>query len=142
MKLADLFKKDRDFHSEKDIKEFIVHSKNYKSELESSTNSSAVVIFETSKQKTWLVSTSERLYCILDDTRNEKPNINWSTPKKALIFNNQVILKISSKDKTKMAGLVDIGENHKNWLYTKSIFKDEDIESKIKNLISHCMINA
>lgn len=142
MRLADLFKNDGEFRSEKDIKEFIVHSKNYNSELESSTNSSAVIIFETSKQKTWLVSTSERLYCILDDTRKDKPNINWSAPKNLLISNSQVMLKISSKDKTKTAGLVDIGENHKNWLYTKSLFRDEDIESKIKNLISHSMINS
>ena len=38
----------------------------------------ALLIFQTSKQQTWLVATRTRLYCVLDDLRRSFRPVRWS----------------------------------------------------------------
>ena len=138
MKISDLFDSDAFFHPEEEIKSWIKSSKNYQGE--DPLGAETLLIFSTSKQRTWLVATLEMLYCILDDARKENPHINWSMGKNALIHNGNVTLNVSSRDKTDRTGLVDIGPTHKNWLFTKQLFKGKDIESSIKDLLRRAMV--
>ncbi len=141
MRVSNLFDSVANFHSEQEVQQFIVHSKNYDAGKESPIDAGALVIFETSKQKTWLVTTQERLYCILDDIREPAMHINWSIRKNLVVSDNSVKLDIKTKDNTAVTGRIDIGENHKNWLYSKSLFKKRDISSEIGKLITTNMIH-
>lgn len=115
----------RDYYSKDEIIQFINNSKHYNSHLEELGKATALLFFQTSKQKTWLVSTNKRLYCILDDNRKNKPNINWSISKQNLLDS-----EINTRDYSEEMGLVDIGPE-KNWFYSKRLFIESDIKTSI-----------
>ncbi len=144
MVFAEFFDYDSEFISESEIKNYIKNSINFKADLENPDDSEALSIFQTVKQKTWLVSTNRRLYCILDDIRKEKPHINWSIQKSDLVDGSKIIIDLithETRKKYKTIGCVDIGQNHKNWLYSKPMFKDQDIVESIKMLIYRNMVD-
>lgn len=140
MKASDFLLGSRSLLDEADIVETIKDSKNYRRELDEGDNPVVLPIFKTSKQRTWLVATNRRLYCILDDNRKEKPRINWSMSKKNIAEDGDIVLEIQSRDKTEKTGLVDIGPGHKNWLYSKNLFADRDIADKIRDIVQTKMI--
>ena len=129
----------RNFVSKRDIINVVRHSSNYNSGKENLKDADALLIFKTSNQQTWIVSTNERLYCILDDVRKDTPHINWSDPKEQHVSQNMVITKIRVRDKSEKTGLVDIGANHRNWYFSKDLFRDEGIEKRIQGLIASRM---
>lgn len=126
----------RSFLSEPEICQSIRHSKNYNADIESPEQAKCLLIFETSKQHTWLVSTNERLYCILDDVRKPEPHINWSVQKKTLIGQPGEDSPIKSRSKSENTGLVDVGLRHKNWLFSKRLFTQQPIDKVIQNLLT------
>jgi len=119
----------------------ISSSKNFNPETENPADADALLIFSTVKQQAWLVATSERLYGVVDDLRKEKPHINWSIPKRKLVSGENVSTKMISRDKNELSGLIDIGENCSNWLYTKRLFVDDHIKSQVRSLIKRKMID-
>lgn len=118
----------RDFLTEAAVKRHISASVNYKGESPKSAKS--LLIFRTSTQQTWLISTPVRLYCILDDRRKADAHIQWSMP-----IGRARSASLRKKDYREKTGMVDIGER-KNYLYTKELFSDSDIISELKELIS------
>ncbi len=124
-----------DFETEEGIKRFITNSKRFSADAEDPTTAEALLIFQTSKQQTWLVSTSERLYCILDDRRKDQPHINWHIPKQQLVTGQEVSIELAARDRSAQSGLVDIGRKHRNWLYTKQLFSRTSIEAQITEMI-------
>ena len=130
----------RDFLSEGEIIQFVKNSRNYNPNIEKLDQAKALKFFKTLKQQTWLVSTNERLYNILDDNREDSPNINWSILKQDLITNNKVSIDITTQPYKKRSGLVNIGPKHKYWLYSKELFKDSDIKKEIHDLITRAML--
>jgi hypothetical protein len=140
MILSELLHGRDDFESKMGICRFIVNSKNFDPERENPDEAEALLIFSTSRQHTWLVATKERLYCILDDIRKDKPHINWSIPKQALVSGQDVTVGISSRDKSQLSGLVDISDKHPGWLYTKRLFPISSVENEIRSLIRRNMI--
>ena len=135
MNLPEVFLGYRDFMSKSEITSFIRKSKHFDAQKEDPKDAGALLIFQTSKQQTWIVSTSERLYCILDDIRKDNPNINWSMPKDAILKGNRMTLDITTREKSDKTGLVDIGSKHRNWLFTKWLFENTKIEDRIQDLI-------
>ncbi len=142
MRLAELLLNPDRFLDEEAIKHFITRSKNFDKNKEVPEEASALLMFETSKQKTWLVSTHERMYCILDDTRKDEPHINWSMARNKLVVDNNVAIDVSERAKSDKTGLVDISDQHKDWLYSKQLFSDESVVDAINGLISKQMING
>lgn len=126
----------RKFWGEPDICALIKRSKNFDSSSESPDQSKSLLIFQTSKQQTWLVSTTKRLYCILDDVRKPKPKVQWAILKENLGSKDNYANAISFRSKTERTGRVDIGVQHKNWLYTKQFFSETSIDIQINNLLS------
>ena len=137
MKVSKLFDNNAFFRTDAEIKESTKNSKNY--EGEDPNFAKIFLFFSTSKQRTYLVATAVRLYCIIDDVRKDSPHINWSMPKKDVKDNDTIKIDITSRDKTEKTGIVDIGEKHKNWLYTKKLFPSNSIESSIKEFIGNAM---
>lgn len=140
MKVNQLLFGTRDLLGEADIVRSIVSSKNYQGELGESYKPLALLLFETSKQRTWLVATRKRLYCILDDIRNSDPKVNWSMRQSALIKNGTLKIDLNTRDKSPTVGFVDIGTKHKNWLYSKKLFVDKTVGEKIRELIAGRML--
>ncbi|ROO76018.1 hypothetical protein EDB69_0694 [Vibrio crassostreae] len=91
-------------------------------------------IFKTSKQRTYLAVKGNFVYCVLDDARESKPKVMWVAPKKTLI-NNGKLVKLNLRDKTENTGIIDLGKQHKDWLYSKKLFKNSSIEKELKKTI-------
>jgi len=129
-----------DFEALEGIVRSISNSKNFNPEAENPGEADALLIFSTAKQQAWLVATSERLYGVVDDLRKEKPRINWSIPKRKLVSGESVSAKLISRDKNERSGLIDIGDACTNWLYTKRLFVDDNINRRVRSLIKRKMI--
>ena len=138
--LSDLFSDRNSFETKEGILNSIRDSKNFDETIEDPAKADALIIFMTSKQHTWLVCSEHRLYCVLDDLKNRKPHINWAMSKSLLVSHTEVTVAIKTRDKSKDTGLVDIGDKHRNWLYTKKLFMSEPIDKMIKELITRQII--
>lgn len=127
---------ERPLLSEDEIKASIATSVNYKLDGSDPDSASALRIFATRRQNTWLVATPKRLYCILDDVRKPQPHMNWSIGRDSLLGNDRALaFDITSRSKSDRLGLVDIGPKHKDWYFSKSLFAAQPVEDAIRNLI-------
>lgn len=140
MKAQDFFMSKKGFLSKEKIQEYISNSANFDARIEDSSTAEAILLFSTSKQKTWLIITNRRMYCILDDIRKNKPLIAWSKPKSDLTKDNKVHLDVIAQDKTDDIGIVNIGPKKKNWYYTKSLFNKTSLSTSIKGTIQKKML--
>jgi len=141
MELEDLMAKllgRRDFFSRNEIITYARKSRHYSSK-ENLNQAKALKIFQTSKQKTWLVSTNERMYCILDDNRKQEPHVKWSIPKSDIIDDDKISINIKTRDYSEKSGLVDIGTKV-GWKFTKKLFTKVNVKRSIKNLITETML--
>ena len=118
----------REFWEPDAIRQIIENAPEFNPSSESVDEARTLLIFETSKQRTWLVATAIRLYCVLDDVRKDKPRLQWSVLKGEAAH-------IETRSKTDQTGLVDIGTRHRWWLYSKRLFDRKSIEQQISELI-------
>ena len=140
MKFSNFFDSDAFFHSDTEIKQWIKNSRNYEGEDLELTD--LFMFFSTSKQRTYLVVTNKRIYCILDDSRKDAPHINWSMSKNDVVDSNGLLFSIKTRDKSKSTGLVDISNKHKNWLFSKDLFLSTSIEVSMKAFIENAMCST
>jgi hypothetical protein len=129
----------REFKSREEIVRYIVNSVNFDSTTESPESAKALLLLQTAKQRTWLVATRERLYCILDDVRKPESHINWSLPRRQVIEDGNIVLEIRPHDRTERTGLVDFGPEHRRWLYTRDLFERGDVASAIREFLKKAM---
>ena len=115
----------RSFSSEPEIRNSIAQSKYYDASMESPEDARSLLIFDTSKQHTWLVATPERLYFILDDVRKPAPRIGRAVRRNELKTLPDGTVAVNTQPKSDRAGLVDIGLRHRGWLYSKRLFSSE-----------------
>lgn len=127
----------------KTIEEIVATLRNHRDfnpELEDLNNAEAILIFQTSSQQTWLVATSARLYCVLDDLDKSSTRVQWTIPANEIIDEGgNIKINIATQEKTERTGLLEIGER-RNWLFSKKLFARESIEAKIRDLITHQML--
>jgi hypothetical protein len=131
-----------EFKSPPDIFRVIAGSPQFDPSMESVTTAEPLLIFQTSKQQTWLVATPKRLYCVLDDLGRSFTRVQWSIPRERLVTENKVSVSIASRErreKSERSGLLDI-DNHRSWLYSKKLFASESRESQVKRLIARRML--
>ena len=133
MKLARSLLGYRSPADEPTIRRLIRKSTKYKKEKEPVDKCQTLLIFQTSKQHTWLIASSRRLYCVLDDFRRPKPRYRWSMSTKKLKKGDY---KIETRSHTSRTGLVDIGPKHTDWLYSKRLFGSRSIEDLIMDLVT------
>jgi hypothetical protein len=98
-----------------------------------------LLIFQTSKQQTWLVATAEKLYCVLDDVNRGFTRVQWWVPRSNLVSDGKLIARIETGNKTDRTGLLDIGK-HRGWLYSKKLFTTEPVEVQVHRLILSKMV--
>ena len=90
-----------------------------------------LLVYSTSKQKTWLITTNRQLFCILDDenTRASGRLIQWRLP---LLDASPVMVYKSSRGNP----VFKIGIK-KNWLYSTSIHPSQEIlKHEIESMIA------
>jgi hypothetical protein len=131
MELSDLLGF-RSFATEQEIKDCVARSASTLKGGENYEQVRALLIFSTSKQHTWLIRTNARLYLVLDDRRKDDPKVQWSVP----LAESRDFPINTKPDYTRRSGLVDFGPKHRDWLYTKRLFQEDDITIAIKRFIS------
>ena len=125
----------RSFSSELEIREAVKTSRSHDSSSESSDDASSLLIFETSRQHTWLVATSERVYFILDDVRKPAPQAKRAVPRNDLKVGPDGRIAVNTQPRSTTTGLVDIGLRQRGWLYSKDLFSRRPIEHAIDELL-------
>ncbi len=126
----------RSFSSELEIREAVKTSRSHDSSSESSDDASSLLIFETSRQHTWLVATSERVYFILDDVRKPAPQIKRAVRRGDLQVGPDGRIAVDTQSRSTSTGLVDIGLRRRGWLYSKDLFSSRrPIEHAIDELL-------
>lgn len=128
-----------EFKSPTQIIQAVSESPDFDTRSESIDNAEPVLIFQTSRQQTWIVATAARLYCVLDDLRRSISPVRWSISKGNLVADRKVTVKISARDSNDRVGLLDIG-GRRNWLYSKKLFTSKSIEEEVQDLIRRRMV--
>ena len=127
----------RSFASEPEIRRSIEQSKYYDASKESPEDADSLLIFDTSRQHTWLVATQERLYFVLDDVRKPAPRIRRSVLRSELKAQPDGRVAVVTRPKSTHTGLVDIGLRRRGWLYSRGLFPSErSIERAVDNLLA------
>src|SRR4051812_44087916 len=110
MNLKTFFLGGGEFKSPREIARLVSKHPDFNPRVEDPKDAELLLIFQTSKQQTWLVATKARLYCVLDDVGRGTTRIRWSQPAERLVRNRKVIVPLSTKDWKERTGLLDIGE--------------------------------
>lgn len=95
------------------------------------------LLFRTRKQKTWLLITATRLYCLLDDakTRAKDSLIQWQQP-----ISESMLIKAYQSGQGNM--VVDIG-NRRRWLYSKRLFNSPEVlEERLRGMIRSALARS
>ena len=117
----------RKFSTIVDIKNYI-NSKLVTDIEENVIKSKHLLLFDTSKQKTWIIFSNYKLYCVLDDISKDTFVVRWNINKNEIIKGSEVILDIKIHENySEHSGLVDFGRKHKDWLYSKKLFPNSEI---------------
>ena len=123
MLVSDFLTGRRRFLPEPEIIALIKTSRRYDNDLQLG-KPGALLIFETSKQHTWLVMTAKRLYVILDDVRRPQAKVQWST--------SRIPPKVRTSKRSDLTGIVHFNERERGWLFTKRLFANIPIEKQIE----------
>jgi len=127
----------RRFATVDQVRDAIRLSKNYGLDGSAPQSAKPLLFFQTARQQTWLVKTPKRLYCILDDVRRPAPHVNWSVPMADVLDEDgKLLYKIEARDGgSRNSGLVDIGPNHKDWLYSRKLFASRGVEKAFEDFL-------
>ena len=133
----------RDFSKLEEIKKTISSKFNFDKD-ENIDKAKELIIFETSRQKTWIIATEKKLFCVLDNVENDTFEIRWHMAADEIIKDNKIDLDIKVVDSYKKnTGLVDFGKNHREWLYSKKYFSSPDkLREKVAELLTHKMLKS
>ncbi len=119
----------RDFNTLNSIKEYLTNENLVSDNEIDSLNH--LILFKTSKQTTWLLSDSQSVFCFLDDTSKDSFELRWKEPKNGIEGNYKITWNYKAN-----TAKIDFGENHKRWLVTKSLFRNEQkLNEEIEKII-------
>jgi len=113
-------------------------------QAESLSSNDRLLIFDTRLQRTWLLASNRRLYCVLDDVRKEKPGVQWTMLREELVSENEVSVYLQvreqKKGKSEKTGVLAIGSRPRSWLYSKWLFQKGSLEQQVRELIKRRML--
>lgn len=135
MSLVDILLGQRDFSNLQELKNRIASL-----EAIESNSINTMPLLKTRVQTTWLLCSPNYLYCALDDKRRQQPIIKWKIPLKDILAGRNLKIKLNIRDdfkNPKNFGRVDFGVQHKNWLYSKSLYPSTSkLRSKFIQLVN------
>lgn len=137
IKLRDFveLERERSFASPKDIETSIEKFTGFQRGEEPSANRELLLIFESSKQRTWLVATKQALYCVIDLLSEPEPRARWRIGREHIFSNKDgVFLSIQTEKYSDSAGHLVIDEKRPR-LYSRRLFTDFPVEQRVKSLL-------
>ncbi|MHC9419868.1 hypothetical protein ACYZX9_14865 [Sphingomonas citri] len=138
MRLSDLFAQPRSFYSEEKILQFI--SSDRRTRGFKLARAKMLLIFDTSKQRTWLVADDKHLHCVSDWSREPEPKLRWSIGRSKIVKNDRISLDIGTADHTGDIGYVRI-DGKKPRFYSKRLFTDKPIGEVIRELLAETLFD-
>jgi hypothetical protein len=126
----------RDFTKLEGIKKFLSEG-GFIDTDEDISAAEALVIFETTQQKTWLIVTNKKMYCILDDVDKDTIEVRWKMTKEEIADGKQIKIPFKFYPNFKdTVGKIDFGNLHRGWLYSKKLFTSpEDLKESLDHVI-------
>lgn len=118
----------RSFLSFDEIKAELRKSGKYRDQPSELADARGMLIFSTSKQQTWLIATSHRLYCVIDDKRESKPEMRWS-----IRIDGGRNIDIESEDYSEHSGQLHLAAHRV--LFSKKLFTDTNPIHRIDRII-------
>jgi len=75
------------------------------------------------------------------DIENDSFEVRWQMDRSDLFYGQNLILDIKTNPNySPSSGSIDLGNNHKDWLYTKKLYRsDEELKKSVLNLIRNKM---
>lgn len=89
------------------------------------------LLYQSETQKTWLVFTERIVACVLDDLRKNHlyDPLRWET-------RHRFARPVETETYKKLVGLLHLGPNHRDWLYSVRLHPDPDrLRTSIENLL-------
>jgi len=105
-------------------------------------NAKALLIFITSRQQTWLVATRRKLYCVLDDLRDEEPRVWWdysveySLDQKKFFLSDNEGKPVSVEFREQPGETSILRINSQDWQYSNKLFTPVSIQESLGRLIA------
>ena len=130
--LRDIFGRERGFAPPADIK--IAASNKYRTRKENFHDAKLLLIFSGSKQKTWLMATTDGLYLVMDRLKEEFPRAIWRIDRADISKGNRVEIPIRVSPYLENTGKVTIADKNER-MFTRELFLDATIESRITRLV-------
>jgi len=137
IKLRDFveLERERSFASPKDIKTSIEKFAGFQHREEPLADREVLLIFESSKQRTWLVATKGALYCVIDRLSEPEPRARWRIGMERIFSNKDgIFLSIQTEEYSDSAGHLVIDKKRPR-LYSRRLFTDFPVEQRIKSLL-------
>ncbi len=136
MKIADLYSGQRPFSIDEEIILTVKRSKYFNENEEDLSKAKVIQLLDTSKQRTYLISTIKRIYKVLDDRRSDRPKITWSR-KIEKVFDGQT-LKATLKPRSERSyKLVFEASPDRLNLVSKKLFANIEFEDAISTLVEN-----
>jgi hypothetical protein len=88
-----------------------------------------MLLFATPTQRSWLAVGGNSVYCVLDDLRKEEARVQ--PPAKR----TDVHPAKANHDHSPTSGILHLGADGRDWLYSKDLFQDRDVVDAGRQLI-------
>ncbi len=94
----------------------------------------SLLIFDATRQRTWLIANSHYLYCMFDIIDEPSPRVQWRIKKDLIISGNKIILKLSTNNYSERNGYLIIDEK-KPRKYSRLLFQRVSVERSVRILL-------
>jgi hypothetical protein len=129
VRLSDFFDTGRGFMSVEEIAKILDASPKGDGPAPSSPLVESLLIFDTAKQRTWLLLRKDGLHCVIDKPDQDTPRSLWRIrPSKF------AELPIRTEPNSRTTGKLYIGEK-KPRLYSLRLFTDVSVERRVRRLL-------
>jgi len=98
-----------------------------------------LLIFDTKKQRTWLVAAPDGLACVIDRLEEAKPKRIWHIPSRSVFKQGTYVLQVRTEFYSATAGHVFI-DDKKPRMYSLRLFTDNPIQERIRQLAGHIQL--
>ena len=125
---------DRRFHSQNEIRAWMQDAFD---EDENFITSDMLLLFEGTKQHTWLLTTDKALYCIFDVIGEPEPRVKWRIPREHALRDGRLSLQIAPSElspSSERQGFVTINAKPKR-KYSKLLFQRHPVDQAIRVML-------
>lgn len=136
MKLADFYSGQRPFSTDNEIVSTVKSSKYFNAINEDLSKAKKIQLLDTSKQRTYLISTKERIYKVLDDRRSDHPKITWSRKIDKVFEGHTLKASLEPRSERSFNLVFDASPDRLN-LVSKKLFANIEFDEAISKLIEN-----